>query len=361
MNNHELYLIIDSSIKFVKGATRTSVCDHQRGKIYFVPNDMFDFVEKFNRKQIKFVYEQLDKEDVSTGQEYIKYLIDNEFAFLGDLFDTTYFSEIESNWNHPGTASNAIIELSLITIDGISNLLQQLNGLGCIAIQFISYSYPVTPYDFDKILDALREFGYPFSIDFVIPFHPEFNETNFEKLFYQNLNISRVLIHSCNEINEKIKADELDLVYTNQRIDSPVCCGEINMNYFTLNLPQIIEAKQYNSCLHQKITIDKEGNIKNCLAFKKNYGNIKSDRLKDTIQKKDFQQFWDIDKSKIEGCNTCEFRLVCTDCRALTEDPENIYSKPLKCGYDPLTNIWNDWDSSECKRKVFEKFKLVHN
>lgn len=39
----------------------------------------------------------------------------------------------------------------------------------------------------------------------------------------------------------------------------------------------------------------------------------------------------------------CEFRYICIDCRAYLVAPENIYSKPQKCGYDPFTNKWK-WD-----------------
>jgi hypothetical protein len=35
-----------------------------------------------------------------------------------------------------------------------------------------------------------------------------------------------------------------------------------------------------------------------------------------------------------------KFRYVCLDCRAYLSRPEDRYSKPAKCGYDPYTTQW---------------------
>ena len=48
-----------------------------------------------------------------------------------------------------------------------------------------------------------------------------------------------------------------------------------------------------------------------------------------------------IKKDQISVCKDCEFRYVCTDCRAYTQNSGDQYSKPLKCNYDPYTATWN--------------------
>lgn len=65
-----------------------------------------------------------------------------------------------------------------------------------------------------------------------------------------------------------------------------------------------------------------------------------------------------ITKDKITGCKDCEFRYICTDCRAYIEEPEDIYSKPLKCGYDPNTGEWEDWSKNPLKEQAITHYKL---
>lgn len=88
--------------------------------------------------------------------------------------------------------------------------------------------------------------------------------------------------------------------------------------------------------------IDRYGNIKNCPSIKNEYGNIKSDSIKEVIKNDLFTKYWNINKDQITTCKVCEFRYNCTDCRAFIEDSNDIYSKPSKCSYNPITCTWED-------------------
>ena len=70
------------------------------------------------------------------------------------------------------------------------------------------------------------------------------------------------------------------------------------------------------------------------------FGNIKDTTLAKAIEKQSFKDFWHINKDKIDVCKDCEFRYICTDCRAFIKDPQNIYSQPAKCGYNPYICKW---------------------
>ena len=74
----------------------------------------------------------------------------------------------------------------------------------------------------------------------------------------------------------------------------------------------------------------------------KSYGNIRDTTLKEAIEKEGFKDMWFIHKDQIDVCKDCEFRHICTDCRAYIQDPNNIYSKPAKCSYDPYTATWGE-------------------
>ena len=74
------------------------------------------------------------------------------------------------------------------------------------------------------------------------------------------------------------------------------------------------------------------------------YGNINEvseEQLVEIVKSKPFQKYWNIKKDDIKICRDCEFRHICTDCRAYREDDADMYSKPLKCGYNPYIAKWN--------------------
>ena len=72
----------------------------------------------------------------------------------------------------------------------------------------------------------------------------------------------------------------------------------------------------------------------------KSFGNIKDTTLEEAINKPGFKDLWYICKDQIDVCKDCEFRYMCTDCRCFIKDPDNIYSQPAKCPYNPYICLW---------------------
>jgi hypothetical protein len=46
-------------------------------------------------------------------------------------------------------------------------------------------------------------------------------------------------------------------------------------------------------------------------------------------------------KDQIDVCIDCEYRYICTDCRAFNNDLDTKPKKPEKCEYDQYTGNWN--------------------
>jgi len=131
-----------------------------------------------------------------------------------------------------------------------------------------------------------------------------------------------------------------NILLSTNKIDFLVDCGRISPHYFTINMNVFFESRNFNSCLNRKLCIDAEGNIKNCPAMQQSFGNIKDTTLKEVIEKPGFKDLWFIHKEQIDVCKDCEFRHICTDCRCFIKDPENIYSQPAKCTYNPYICKW---------------------
>ena len=92
------------------------------------------------------------------------------------------------------------------------------------------------------------------------------------------------------------------------------------------------------------------------------FGNIKDTTLEEALNHPDFKKYWNVTKDQIEVCKDCEFRHICTDCRAYTErthfNGDIDLSKPLKCGYNPYTNEWAEWSTNPLKQKAIEYYGM---
>ena len=92
------------------------------------------------------------------------------------------------------------------------------------------------------------------------------------------------------------------------KIPNNTLCGKISQANFSINIKHFTEAQKHNSCLNHKISIDVNGNIKNCPSMQKSYGNINDTTLTQALNKKGFKDNWYITKDQIEVCKDCEFR-----------------------------------------------------
>jgi SPASM domain peptide maturase of grasp-with-spasm system len=146
---------------------------------------------------------------------------------------------------------------------------------------------------------------------------------------------------------------------TSQMIDSNIHCGLITVR--SLHAPSItnfFETKFHNGCLNRKVAVDALGNIRNCPSMPAIYGNTADTNLADAIKGEGFKDKWQIRKDQVKVCMDCEFRYACSDCRAYVEDPADIYSKPLKCGYDPYTGQWEEWSTNPLKQQAIAYYGI---
>lgn len=352
------YLIFFPNIEFVKGATRSLVYDIPRGSLQFIPNDLYDFRLKYNKKEVRMIYSE-NPNDKEIIKEYIDFLIQKEYAFIGSFDDTNLIEDsFSKSYKTTNFINHAIIEYSNFNLENLNKILFELESVGCNVVQVISYKQKIDIDKLESFVENISKSAYITNIEFVIPYEKSITKESLDKLFRMNLKIDKVVVHN-SPINDTV--DYLNgstLIFNTKKIKSSKSCGIISKEYFSLNTLQYTESHKYNSCLHQKVSINMEGKIQNCPALKESYGNIETSSLKEIVSNQKFQRLWNIHKDKIETCKICEFRHVCTDCRAFIEAPDNLYSKPLKCGYDPKTNKWSDWSQNPLKQSVIQFYGL---
>jgi SPASM domain peptide maturase of grasp-with-spasm system len=340
----------------VKGAKRSIICDVQRGSYIFIPNDLYDVLIKHDGKSLfeikKSYYNRYDL----ILDEYFEFLIEKEHVFYTNIPDL--FSNISMQWFEPFQINNAIIDVDE-NLD-FKKILLQLEELKCKSVEFRFFSSEKQKIINDILFFLEDKKLIAYSLGFVVPNSIETHLKDLENIILNNPRISYFIITNATENNfvESSREKRGYVFYTKEKIFSSSHCGLIDKEYFTVNTKLFTESQHHNTCLNRKISIDIDGNIKNCPSMDHSFGNIKDTTLEEALNHPNFKKYWNITKDQIEVCKDCEFRHICTDCRVYIEEPENKYSKPLKCGYNPYTNEWAEWSTNPLKQKAIEYYGM---
>lgn len=341
----------------VKGYNRSSIVDLQRDSIHLIPNDLFEILVKSNKTEISQIYLEFGDENQQTIEEYFTTLEDLELGFFCSEEELEYFPKMSLDFQTPFRVTNSIVE-EIYDIDGFQNVIPQLENLGCEYLEIVLYKEIE-----NNALVAILDLFFTSSIKYiglVIKFDVTKDEIFVKALTSTKLRLSKIILHSSNE--EKyldVKDYNLTLVhFYNKELKNFNFCGVVNQRHFSVKMLHFAESISHNTCLNRKISIDKEGNIKNCPSMKESFGNIKDTTLEEALNHPNFKKYWNITKDQIAVCKDCEFRHICTDCRAYTENPDDQYSKPLKCGYNPYTNEWEEWSTNPLKQKAIEYYGM---
>ena len=321
----------------VKGATRQIICDLQKGNFYFIPQGLYEILTAHKGKRIDEIKSFYNNNHDEVIDKYISYLIENELAFF--CSNPESFPEIEIKWDYPGHISNAIIEVEQDTLHDFIDMFFQLEKLGTKFLE-IRFYYKTSLNKLTEIISLTNESKFR-NIDILLEYDSSLELKEIEHFINLYQRIGKIIIHSVPESHIE-KSKNINIVFTKQVIKNNDCCGQVSVSYFNCNLDMYMESKLHNNCLNRKISINGKGEIKNCPSANKAYGNIQDITLKQAIEKQGFKDYWSINKDQIEICKDCEFRYICTDCRAHLSNPQNIYSKPAKCTYNPYTGIWDD-------------------
>jgi len=356
------YRIIANCIP-VKGFKRSVICDLHRNDIKFIPNDLYNVLSETQGKTIREIKKKYDNLYDDIIDDYFKFLYNEDFIFFTDT--PWLFQKMSLNWFSPNKITNAIIDIGTNSNFEINKILNDLNKLYCkhLEIRFYRNVNFSELKDIPAILNNQK--SSIMSVDYLLPYNSIFKEDKIYDFFKDNGRIFSMRFYNAkyNKFIPPIEDRRGYIVYTKNKIKSKICCGVVDTGFFIANISNFTESLHHNSCLNRKISIDVDGNIKNCPSMPESYGNIKDTALEEALNKPGFKKYWNITKDQIEVCKDCEFRYVCTDCRAYTErtkfDKDDIdFSKPLKCGYNPYTNEWAEWSTNPLKQKAIEYYGM---
>lgn len=353
----ESYLLLYNHCIIVNGASRSSILDLQRNKVHLIPNAFANLFEDGRFINVTGLVAELDHEDQKILNEYLQFLDEVELAFYCSERDLVHFPKLAEEWLFPAHISNCVLDCLNECKYFTDAFLHQLNDLCCNFIQFRFYGNPSITYLNTLIAQINR--SQIKSVEILMP-GQDYEEFEHEIIDFveRNRKLSMMTIYGMNEnsiLNEGVNG--MGILYkSKEKITGVSHCGIIGMVMFSINIPTYTESLKNNTCLNRKISIDVNGNIKNCPSMPDSFGNISDTSLQEAIDKPKFKQYWNLTKDDIMVCKDCEFRHVCTDCRAYLENPEEDRSKPLKCGYNPYTCEWEEWSINPLKQKAIQLY-----
>lgn len=345
------HFALSRECKVISGATKALICDYGRREVFTIPKQYAQVIKLIDRSNLYDFFIELDSDSKVQFNEFLGFLLSNEIGFITQTPEK--FPPADENW----IGSGAMLENAIIDIGNSSyapeKVITQLAGLGSPDLQIRIFRYAGVSEIRSLLQLCIRNrFRY---VELHLTKVHEGEEKEIEQLLYDYASLSFVYLYNQKESRSeevKIQRDDLPpllfgyIQYLAQKVIDDHSCGIINLTNVNVGLNDIsvyYELKSYNGCLNKKIAVDKEGYIKNCPSMQESFGHADRDDLLTIVNDQAFRKKWNIKKDDITICRDCEYRYMCTDCRAFLQDPGDSNSKPLKCGYDPYTGEWKDW------------------
>jgi SPASM domain peptide maturase of grasp-with-spasm system len=344
-----------SNVKITSGKTHFTLIDTQRQQYYRFPNELLFFANLFKSNVLEDILkEEKVINDISIADFY-------EFFESEELIFTTkhpeLFPDIDESWHSPYALNNMIIDVDDNNpFDATLNTIEAAQVMGIRHLQLRYYGTKTSIF-LNFIEEKLNSNEFD-SIELMFYYIDGIRE-KVENLIYKIQNIFQIFIYNAPEaeLYHPIPSVFGNIIFTQQDLNIHNC-GMVESSLFITNLKHFTESQHHNTCLNRKISIDVEGNIKNCPSMAQSFGNIRDTTLQEALEHPDFKKYWNVKKDEIAVCKDCEFRHICTDCRAYLENPEDMYSKPLKCGYNPYTAEWEEWSTNPLKEKAIAHYGM---
>lgn len=356
------YFQLFANCLLVKGASRSTICDLQKNEVFILPNEIAEIIERLNNKtSINSIKKEFLEEDIATIDESIEFLINKNFGFYCDLEEFELFPKLDTSYKTANKLNDIIVELDYFDFEKLKKIKHLAATTSCKSVHIVTY-FSLNKIKLEVILELFKLKTLS-TIEIITKYDSSHDKTLFEGLQKKNPRFKKVILYGSPFSEEnRFQVPFFSTIHLTKEFEDFTFCGNVSQKYFSLNQDKFLESLNFNSCLNQKLAVDRNGNIKNCPALNLSFGNIKNTKIdfisKELLNSEQFANLAAIKKDEINECKTCEFRHVCTDCRAFLSDPKNIYSKPLKCGYNPQTTQWEEWSDNPLKEKAIKYYNM---
>lgn len=317
----------------VKGFLRAIIYDVQRNHYLFVPNEFCDLLENSSNILVP------TQDSNGLAENIVTYLLQNEFGFQCTDEEVKLFPQMNLEYESFYDFDSIIFDLNANYINALKNFTDKNERLLVNVIQIRLFFEP-TISQLNEIVKTFSKLNFC-SIELVMPFTLQISQSELEQLTRNFIKITTMSIFS-SPFLKSLAYNQCSINFLQENVTNEQDCGKIDESLFCCNLQNFCESQNFNTCLNNKVSIDINGNIKNCPSCTQSFGNVEKVSIKEAMKHDDFKKLWEISKDRIDICKDCEFRHMCTDCRVYIKDPNNIYSQPTKCTYNPHIAKWKD-------------------
>ncbi len=317
-NNND-YIILYDHCKIVEGNDRSIICDFQKEKIKFIPNQMSTIIGQLKNKKLGSVREMY-KEESETFNSYIQFLYDENFAF--SYKTNEHFKEIEPIWLTPERINNAIIEYSFDTYS-IINVLEQLENL---LTKFIEIR--IKTFSEENIDELVKIFSFEKdtvarSIRLYLPYQTK-ELAQKVKLALSEFPKIETLIFYGSPANRSVEKESTVTFYITKSFED-ITNANINRKFLVNNIHHFFEANHFNPYYNKKVAISASGEIKNCLKNNTSFGNVTKDRIEEIVETETFQELWHASHDKIVDVKDHELRYNFIISNDLIKNKDGLY------------------------------------
>jgi SPASM domain peptide maturase of grasp-with-spasm system len=323
------------------GFRRSIIVDTTRGKLDAIPNSLYNFIKETNTFSIEDIKKEYSNDDCEIIDEYLDFLIQNEYMFfLDDLFINN-FPAIELKWDYPAKISNTIISFQSKTWKrNIEKIIFFLNEINCQDIE-IRFEDAINEKEI-KDLILYFEKSRVSTVNLILPFIKVTNViydilSNYlrlEKIIFYNFQndlINKQKPYKTNQI--QITTKNLDEIFK-----------ITNINQFEPNLKLFAESKQFHTYFNRKLYFGVNGEIKSAPESNLIFENIENiteiNEFKHIIDKESFKKYWEVNKVNCDVCKDCEFRNICVDNRLPFKRNNGSWYHKEECNYNPYISKW---------------------
>lgn len=331
------YLLYASCVP-VSGAKNKIICDLQRNSYVQIPDGLFDILTEHRGRAHTEIKAAYDNQYYEVIDGYFEMLVRHEFAFA--CTDPALFPPLDLGWRSPFAVYNAILDRGEGVTYDLQEALRQLSEMCCKFLQLRHFS-PVSAGEIEELFEYLdRIRSATIGIELVLPESAEISVAVARGWLKTYNRLNKISLHGTRRpfAIEEVRSKRFLLTMPDD-VNGASHCGVIDPGLFSINIKAFTEARAFNSCLNGKISIDQHGFIRNCPSMARDFGHFPSTSLAEATNHPAFREQWNVTKDEVAVCRDCEFRYICTDCRAYTVN-DDAKGKPSKCSYDPYAGVW---------------------
>lgn len=373
-----MYFKLNPECLFVVGKNGSIICDSFNGKIYHLNKDETKIIiksEKNNEIESHRLYEELENACLGTFYEHLPYIQKIRTTNI------THTDEIEFNFKKFFLEINSVCDKNCLYC-GNQKMKRSLGCLGCNI--FKEKGERLKLMEFHEIIECISNLGceelYLTGGNLTLNWDMVLKILSYSKYKFKEIyitisykNISKKIINSLKnsfihliiqiDLNDFNKENLFNLENITYLVIVPENCEEIfyeklkNMdntsympdfltqkklynpnlnNNFEFNIDSFFHNIEFHPCLGKSIFISSKGTVHPCPMLRtKKWGNIKNKNLLNFFQKnkEKIYIYWRKNLDYIENCKKCEFRYLCTDCRALEEEISQIANSKTLCRF----------------------------